>query len=233
VAFSVTNFLIAFVVFLLTHSLPSLGIIRQRLIDRFGRKIYMIGYSLLSLASLAWLFYAFMTADEVTLWMDHAWQAWVTLVLAPIGMCLVVCGLLSPNPSSISFRGAGRVGAIVSITRHPVLWGFFLIAFGHIFPNGELSGFILFGGFSVFALTGIVILERRARRRLGAGWGEIAAITSVVPFAAIFAGRARLRVDGVMSLSLAATAIVTGLLLFAFHEVLFGVDPLLLALYGV
>lgn len=227
------NFILAFFFFLLTHSLPSFARLRQQLIDRLGRAVYMTGYSLLSLGSLAWLFYAFATSHDVALWMDHPWQAWVTILCAPIGIFLVICGLLSPNPASISFRPSGRVGAIANVTRHPVLWGFFLLFFGHIFPNGELAALILFGGFSAFSLMGIVILERRGRRRLGALWSEITSATSIIPFAAMCAGRAHPRADGVMLLSLLATALITGLLLFAFHEVLFGVDPLLLALYGV
>lgn len=227
------NFLLAFFFFLLTHSLPSFARLRQYLIERLGRSVYMAGYSLLSLASLAWLFYAFATSDDVALWMDHPWQAWITILCAPIGIFLVICGLLSPNPASISFRSSGRVGAIASVTRHPVLWGFFLLFFGHVFPNGELAALILFGGFSAFSLMGIAIMERRGRRRLGARWNEMTSATSIIPFSAIFAGRAHLKVDGIMLLSLLATAVITGLLLFAFHEVLFGVDPLLLALYGV
>lgn len=193
----------------------------------------MFGYSVLSLGSLAWLFYAFMMADDVTLWMDHAWQAWITLILAPMGLFLIVCGLLSPNPASVTFRRSEQVGAIVAVTRHPVLWGFFLWAFGHVFPNGEERGLILFGGFSLFSLFGMVILERRARRRLGARWLEIQASTSILPFIAVLSGRAHLRSDWIMGVSLFVAVVTTAFLLFAFHEVLFGVDPLLLALYGV
>ncbi len=227
------QFLIAFLVFLLMHALPSFGGLRQRLINRLGRRTYMIAYSVLSLVTLVWLFAAFRMSDDIVLWMDHAWQAWLTLILVPIGLFLIVCGLLSPNPASISFRGNGRPGAIVAVTRHPVLWGFFLWAFGHIFPNGEWKGVILFGGFSVFAVLGMFILERRGRRVHGAQWAALTAATSIVPFGAILAGRAHFRMDWVMLLSLFVTIIGTGLLLFAFHEVLFGVDPLLLALYGV
>ncbi|MBB4952365.1 putative membrane protein [Agrobacterium vitis] len=193
----------------------------------------MMGYSVLSLASLVWLFYAYLTVEDVTLWMDHPWQAWLTLILAPTGLFLVICGLISPNPASITFHGSERVGAIVAVTRHPVLWGFFLWAFGHVFPNGDARGVILFGGLSLFALFGMVILERRARRRLGQRWTEIAAVTSIVPFAAILSGCTHFRRDWAMLVSLAAASVITGFLLFAFHEVLFGVDPLLLALYGV
>lgn len=228
------QFLLAFLVFFLTHSLPSFGGLRSRLIGFFGRRAYMTGYSVLSLASLIWLFYAFRMAYSGTLWMDHPWQAWLTLILAPLGLFLIICGLFSPNPASISFRGEGKVGAIVAVTRHPVLWGFFLWAFGHVFPNGEWRGLILFGGFAMFALLGMVILERRGRRRHGdVKWAAITANTSIIPLVALFGGRTRLRWDWVMSLSLLVTLVGTGLLLFAFHEVLFGVDPLLLALYGV
>lgn len=227
------DLLLAFLCFLALHSLPALPAVKQKLIIFIGRPSYTALYSLLSLATLIWVFYAFMEADDVALWLDRAWQAWITVALAPTGLFLIVCGLASPNPASITFRRDRRPGAIVAVTRHPVLWGFFLWAFGHIFPNGEVRGVILFGGFAIFSLVGIIILERRSRRNLGSAWNEFAAKTSIVPFAAVLAGRARLSVDRDMIFALAMTAIGTFALLFAFHEVLFGVDPLLLALYGV
>ncbi|MBB4009941.1 NnrU family protein [Allorhizobium taibaishanense] len=224
---------LAFFCFLALHSLPALPAVKQRLIGLIGRPVYMALYSLLSLATLVWVFYAFMEADDVALWLDRAWQAWITLALAPIGLFLVICGLSSPNPASITFRKNQQPGAIVALTRHPVLWGFFLWAFGHIFPNGELRGVVLFGGFAIFSLVGIIILERRSSRKLGTAWNDFAGKTSIVPFAAFVAGRTRLGVDRDMVFALAITVIGTFALLFAFHEVLFGVDPLLLALYGV
>ncbi|MCF1452322.1 NnrU family protein [Agrobacterium vitis] len=227
------NLVLALIFFVLTHSVPALPSIKGRLVSRLGRGTYMVLYSILSLVGLLWIFYAFMEADDVALWMDRAWQAWLTLVLVPIGLYLVVCGLISPNPYSVTFRAGRKPGAIVSITRHPVLWGFFLWAFGHIFPNGEMRGVILFGGFLLFSLVGMAVLDRRSRTTIDAAGPELVAATSVLPFAAVLSGRARLRLDREMAIALVLTATGTFALLFAFHEVLFGVDPLLLALYGV
>ncbi|MCM2293225.1 NnrU family protein [Allorhizobium sp. BGMRC 0089] len=224
--------ILVFVAFLVLHSLPSMPALRNRLIARMGRRVYLLVYSILSLASLAGLIVAFAMAPEVVFWPEYAWQAWITLLLAPLGLFLVVCGLLSPNPSSISFRRGERSGAIVAITRHPVLIGFFLLFASHIFPNGEERALILFGGFSLYALVGIIMLERRGRIRAGSDWGRIVGKTSIIPCLALLRGDVRFTMDREFILSFFATAVLTFGLLFAAHEVLFGVDPLLLALYG-
>ena len=78
------------------------------------------------------------------------------------------------------------------ITRHPVLWSFLLWAWSHIPANGDLVSLIMFGGFGLLALAGFWLVDSRARQRMGIDrWEELARMTSIVPFAAAAAGRAR------------------------------------------
>jgi uncharacterized membrane protein len=222
---------LALVVFVALHSVPAIPALRSRLIGLFGRRPYLIAYSLVSLATLAWVFYAALQIDFIALWDPQPWQAWVTLILTPIGLFFLLAGLMSPNPLSISVRRSGTgQGGIVAITRHPVLWGFMLWAGSHIVPNGDMRSLILFGALFLFALAGIPLTERRARRRLGDDWPVLAASTSILPFAAIIAGRARASIDRPMVLSLLLTALVAFWLLTGGHASLFGADPLALAL---
>ncbi|MDK1377649.1 MULTISPECIES: NnrU family protein [unclassified Sinorhizobium] len=224
------EFLLAFAVFLALHMVPAMPKLRERLIQRLGRKSYFAGYSLLSILALVWVFHAALTLDFIPLWDAAPWQARVTFVLAPLGIFLVLAGLFSENPLSVSiFQGTGRMGAIVGITRHPVLWGFLIWAVGHVVPNGDLRSLVLFGGFALFAAGGFLMVERRARRRLGDKWPTAAAGTSIWPFAAILTGRTRFRLDPVLVLSAFATAAITFWLLAGGHYVLFGADPLLQA----
>lgn len=210
--------------------MPAIPAIRQFLVARLGRRLYLALYSLASLAALAWVFRSALQLDYVELWPPSGWHAWFPLILSPMALFLLFSGLLSPNPVSISFRrGEAKPGAVVSITRHPVLWGFLLWALGHIVANGDLRSLLLFGTFALFAVFGMVMTERRHHRRQPDAFAAIAQTTSVTPFLAVLQGRTHLRIDQPMILALAATAGLTAWLLLGGHLALFGADPLAMA----
>lgn len=224
------QFILALIVFLALHMIPAIPALRGRIIARIGRRAYLIIYSLVSLLALAWLIAATLQLDYIPLWDAAPWQAHVTLTLMPIAFILLFAGLFSPNPLSITMRGGGtRPGAVTTITRHPVLWGFALWAASHILPNGDVRSVLLFGALLAFALLGMLTADRRAHRRLGDDWGPIAATTSVVPFAAVLAGRTRLRWDWPLTAALLLSVALTATLLLGVHAALFSVDPLALA----
>ncbi|CAD7047959.1 NnrU family protein [Pseudorhizobium endolithicum] len=223
-----THFLAAFTVFVALHSIPAVPRIRGTLVSRLGHGTYIALYSAVSLLALAWLFYAALNVDHIELWAPAAWQGHVTFAAAPLGLFFVLAGLLSRNPfSTTARRGGGEPGAIVAVTRHPVLWGFVFWALGHIPPNGDLRSLLLFGGFAVFSAGSMAMMEKRSRKKHGHVFAEMAADTSIVPFAGILQKRARLRFDMPMLLALAASVVLVGWLLAGGHAWLFGGDPLL------
>ena len=221
------QFLMAFTVFIGLHSIPAIPRIRTTLVSRLGHGIYIAIYSGISVLALAWLFHAALSLDYVELWYPKAWQGIVTFLAAPLGLFLVIGGLLSRNPfSTTARRGKGAPGAIVTITRHPVLWGFLLWALGHIPPNGDSRSVILFGGFALFSAGAMLMFERRSRRNLGKDWSMLSQKTSVIPLGAVLTGRGRLEFDLAMGAALAGSTIVVGWLLFGGHLLLFKADPI-------
>lgn len=223
-----TQFLAAFTVFVALHSIPASPRIRGTLVSHLGHGTYIALYSAVSLVALAWLFYSAFNLDYIELWVPAAWQGHVAFAAAPLGIFFVLAGLLSRNPfSTTARRGGGEPGAIVAVTRHPVLWGFVLWALGHIPPNGDLRSLLLFGGFAIFSAGSMAMMEQRSRKKHGDALTEMAADTSIVPFAAILQGRARLRFDMPMLLAVVGTAVLAAWLLAGGHAWLFGGDPLL------
>lgn len=217
----------ALALFVALHSIPAAPSVRGRLVAVMGRPAYFGVYSLVSLAALGWVFHAALTVDYVPLWDTAPWQAHVTFLAAPLGLFFVIAGLCSVNPLSISVRQGEKMGAIVRITRHPVLWGFLFWSLGHLVPNGDLRSLILFGGFAVFSLGGVPMIEKRARKRLGGGWAAVADRTSSIPFAALLSGKVRPAIDAPMLVAAALTGLITWWLLADGHAALFGADPML------
>ncbi len=223
------EFGLALAVFFASHALPTRHGIRDRLVAILGRSVYLACYSLLSIGLLAWVISATWRAPHVALWEPQAWQAAIAVVLVPVGLFLIAAGAISPNPLSVAFRSSGYDGdrpGIVSITRHPVLWGLALWGFAHTVANGDAVGVVLFGTQTIFAVAGTWLVDRRSQRRLGmAGWKELAADTSNLPFAAIIGGR-WYAPDPRQGIALIIAGAVSLMLLGGLHARLFGRDPL-------
>lgn len=173
------EYILAFVVFFLTHSIPVRPAIKSRLMAILGARGFTIGYSLLSLAILAWIIIAAGRAPFMPLWGWEPWQNHVTLTLM-LAVCLIAA-LAVGRPNPLSFGGANNDrfdpnhAGIVGWVRHPLLLALFLWAFAHMIPNGNLAHVILFAVFAGFALLGMKIIDRRQKRIIGATrWSELA-----------------------------------------------------------
>ena len=224
------EFVCALLAFVVSHRLPTTPKVRGWLVGRLGERLYLIVYGLVSLAIVAWLISAAVRAPTFVIWPFQAWQAVLPLVLMPFALTLLIASALSPNPLSVSLRPVtveAALPSVVSITRHPILWAFALWALSHLIANGDLVAVILFGGLGFFALMGMRILDRRTQRQLGAAeWTRLAGPTSVMPFGAALAGRARLTLDRPMIVGIVGGLAGYVWFLLQGHELVTGLDPL-------
>ncbi|WP_134679635.1 NnrU family protein [Paracoccus ravus] len=143
------EFALALAFFLGSHVIPAR--FREPLSARFGRRTYLIGYSLLSLALLYWLVIAAGRAPFVEIWPQLGWMRWLVNIVMPIAI-LLACTL-------------GMAG---------VMGGASLWASAHLLANGDLAHAILFGLLLLYALFGITIGLRRGVS-IHLGWRRIAA----------------------------------------------------------
>lgn len=223
------DYFAAFLVFVLAHALPTRPPIRARLVALTGERAYLRAYSAVSLGLLYWLVLAAGRAPVLVLWDFAPWQLWVPNLAMPVALLLAVGGIGVANP--FSFGGSSKAvfdparPGITAISRHPLLLAIALWAAAHLVPNGTVAHVLLFGLFAVFAVLGMVMLDRRRQREWGrTRFGARARNTSLWPGEAWLRGRAEPSSDTLPPRRLAlAAAIYFGLLLL--HPLLFDVSP--------
>jgi uncharacterized membrane protein len=169
---------------------------------------------------------AYNRAPYLATWgMLEWWKAIAIILMLPAAL-LVVVGLMTPNPTSIAQEG--RVGqppqGIVRITRHPFLTGVGLWALVHLIGNGDVASLVFFATCAIVALAGTISIDGKRRRLLGAVWEPFAAQTSIIPFAAIAAGRNRF-VPREIGLWRWAVAFLAYVLMLGGHAPVIGISP--------
>lgn len=222
-------FWIAFAAFMLSHVVIARTGLRGLLVWWMGLRRYLVAYSILSLILLGLVIHAAQLAPRIPLWPWHHTLYWIPNLLMPLACVFLVAGFTISNPLSIAPRASGfdpaRPCLTLAVTRHPVLWGFFLWAFSHIFPNGEFPLAFLFLTFALFALTGSIMIDRRRKREMGAAlWQKTAGQTRNIPLTATILWR------GDFSVTRGDVAGIGGgvllyLSLYHIHAYLFGISP--------
>jgi len=191
----------------LGHVVPSAPPVRRRLVGALGRGGFTAGYSVLSLALLAWVVVAWQdAAGGPWLWMPPPWTRWVTVAAMPVALWLVASALVD-RPAAGGFPEASRRGAY-RLTRAPGSLGVVLWAGLHLLSVGSARAAILFGA---LALLGLATL---AKARLTARLGEPSGTPAPPPR----------RPRPAWLAPVLAGALWLGLL--ALHPLVIGVDPL-------
>ncbi len=219
-----------FILFLVSHYLPSRPGVRLAITRLVGERVYLLIYSLISLVLLGWLIVAAGRAPYVALWDFAPWQIWVPNLVTPAAILLAALGIAAPNPFSFAGRKTDRFDpdrpGIAGLTRHPLLWAILLWAGAHLVPNGNLAHVLLFGFFMAMAIAGMLMIDRRRARAMEPPhWRDMARRTSLIPFANVIGGRFSIAGIDAAPVRL-AVAVAVYLVLLLLHGPLIGVSPL-------
>ena len=206
-----------------THVVLS-GALRSRIVGRLGERGYQGLFSLVALATfvpLVWVYWGHKHEGALL------WSLAGTPGVRPFGVALSLLGFAflglafaQPSATAQLPSAARRARGVSRITRHPMLVGIALFGAAHALLNGFLSDVAFFGGFVVYSVVGALHQDARKRALPGGPLADYYAETSLVPFAAIAAGRNRLAL-GEISWVGAAIGLAVGVALFWLHPWLF------------
>jgi len=164
------NFGLAFAAFLGAHTLPRLTGFRDWGMNRYGRKAYIVAYSVLSIALLIWLIMAAVNAPYIGFWATTPTLVAISMVLMFLAVIILVAGVTRSNSLSASFVGGEtdeKNPGILAFARHPITGSTLLWALAHLLVNGDFTGVVLFGGLVLFSLFGNRAFLKWAEKRLG------------------------------------------------------------------
>ncbi|MDO8860321.1 NnrU family protein [Haliea sp. E1-2-M8] len=211
---------IAALAFLATHLGVSGTPLRGVLVNSLGEGLYQGLYSLVAVVTLGLMIYAYaLVPHHDYLWHPSRGLHLLAAALMLVSSVLLAMGLLSKNPTSVGMASAVRqeIAGIFRITRHPVQWAFLLWAIAHVLANGDVATLILAGTIGLVSGLGMLAIDARRRRAPDTDWQAFYQSTSMIPFAALIAGRARLALGDLNWVAFAA-----GLALYAAFYLLHG-----------
>jgi uncharacterized membrane protein len=164
--------------FALSHPL------RAPLVARIGEKGFLPLYSLVALATFAWMVLAFRAAPSADLG-GSGDAGWLVATVLTLPALLLFLGSLSKNPALPNPGVAKPIEraptGVFAITRHPMMWGFALWAAAHIALWWSTRTLILAGTILFLALVGAHLQDRKKEALLGDHWSGWKARTSYWP----------------------------------------------------
>jgi uncharacterized membrane protein len=116
------------------------------------------------------------------------------LVAIAGGVALIAAGLMAYPRMPVALFGQPIRApyGIERVTRHPFFVGTAIVGIAHVLLAPRLAGAVLMGGLALLALAGARHQDARHLRARGTAYADYLAATSMLPFAAIAAGRQRL-----------------------------------------
>lgn len=166
--------------------------LRGAIIGRIGLAAFRAAFAIATLAVMVMLCRSYATAGTVALWIAPAWlRGLLALVMLPAFVLFVASFRANPTAAGGERFLGQDVHGIQRVTRHPMMMSFAIWAGVHMVGNGDTAGLVFFGTFFITAAAGMPSIDRKMAARDPEGWARLARSTSILPFAAILAGRNR------------------------------------------
>lgn len=164
--------------FALSHPL------RAPLVRAAGERGFLGIYSLVALATFAWMVLAFRTAPPADL-AGSGEVGWIVATVLTLPALVLLLGSFRGNPAMPSPDGKTSVPAeargVFTVTRHPMMWGIALWALSHLVLWWSIRTLIFAGALLLLALVGAHLQDRKKEALVGEAWAGWEAQTGYWP----------------------------------------------------
>ena len=160
--------------------------LRASMVRLLGDGGFMIAYSLVSAATMAWMYFAFVaTPAGAPLWGGYGDGVWIAASIITLLALVLFAGSLIGNPA-LPAPGAEKAAlqapsGVFKVTRHPMMWGFGLWAFAHLIAAPTSRTVVVALAIGVLALIGARLQDRKKELLMGDAWRQWEANTSYWP----------------------------------------------------
>lgn len=160
--------------------------LRGAIVSIFGEKGFQVVYSVVSFATMGWMYLAFKAAPvSIPLWSGFDDISWaVGSVLALLAMVLLAGSFVGnpamPAPGAAEAARKEPQGAF-RITRHPMMWGIALWAIAHMIAAPIARTLVVALAILILALVGAHFQDGKKEVQLGEAWAEWESKTSYWP----------------------------------------------------
>jgi uncharacterized membrane protein len=164
--------------------------LRAPMVRILGDRGFQIAYSLVSLATFAWIYFAFRAAPSSDLG-GTGQIGWIASTIIMLPALVLFSGSLIGNPA-LPTPDAGNLArkepaGVFKVTRHPLMWSFALWALSHIILMWSWRTLITALAMGFLAVVGASLQDSKKREAMGDAWAEWESKTSFRPrFGEIF-----------------------------------------------
>lgn len=160
---------------------------REPVIGFAGRNGFRAIYSLVALATFAWMALAFrkIPAGPLPLWDGTKPVAWILASAIMLIASILLVGSFFGNPAmpgpNARKAAKARPAGVFRVTRHPMMWSFALWSIAHVLVAPEWRVMILSSAIAFLALAGSLLQDGKKKDQLGEAWTRWEARTTFLP----------------------------------------------------
>lgn len=180
---SIAGLIAANIAFVGTHFAMSHPL-RAPMVKLLGAGGFQIAYALVSFATLAWVYFAFVAAPPADL-PGSGEAGWVIATILTLPAMILLAGSFVGNPALPTPMAEAQARAeprgVLRVTRHPMMWAIGLWAASHIALWWSTRTLVTALAMGVLALVGAHLQDRKKQALMGDAWTEWESRTSYWP----------------------------------------------------
>jgi uncharacterized membrane protein len=158
--------------------------LRSAMVKMLGAGGFQAAYSIVSFATLAWVYFAFKAAPPADL-PGSGEIGWIIATALTIPAMILLSGSLIGNPAlptpMAEAQARSEPRGVFLVTRHPMMWGIGLWAASHMILFWSTRTMVTALAMGILALVGAHMQDRKKEALMGAAWAEWETKTSYWP----------------------------------------------------